>query len=135
LLEKFRESAERLHEAVRAGENDRAASIMDEINGINYELTPIKDHFSRVLSDGSRWLESKVLGIFFIMVIIVETTGLTLTVVTGREIAGIASENARLLSEATKALRLRDEFLSVASHELRTPLTALGLQLYVLQKS
>ncbi len=32
------------------------------------------------------------------------------------------------LAEAQEAVRLRDEFLSIASHELRTPLTALMLQ-------
>ena len=34
-----------------------------------------------------------------------------------------------LLDELRLAVRLRDEFLSVASHELRTPLTTLGLQI------
>lgn len=33
-----------------------------------------------------------------------------------------------------QAVKLRDEFLSVASHELRTPLTALGLQLETLRR-
>jgi PAS domain S-box-containing protein len=33
------------------------------------------------------------------------------------------------LAQAQEAIRLRDEFLSIASHELRTPLTALLLQL------
>lgn len=33
------------------------------------------------------------------------------------------------LAQAQEALRLRDEFLSIASHELKTPLTALQLQL------
>jgi signal transduction histidine kinase len=53
--------------------------------------------------------------------------------------ASIAVENAQLYSELKKkieesrrAVRARDEFLSVASHELRTPLTALKLQLQVL---
>jgi len=43
--------------------------------------------------------------------------------------AGIAIENARAYGEARAAIRLRDEFLSVAGHEFKTPLTALLLQI------
>ncbi|XXY46171.1 AAA family ATPase [Sorangium sp. So ce269] len=39
----------------------------------------------------------------------------------------IALENARLYREAQDAVRVRDDFLSVASHELKTPLTSLRL--------
>ncbi|MBV9787840.1 MAG: HAMP domain-containing histidine kinase, partial [Chloroflexi bacterium] len=42
----------------------------------------------------------------------------------GRRCA-VAIQNARLYHEARQAVRLRDEFLTMASHELRTPLTAL----------
>jgi PAS domain S-box-containing protein len=42
--------------------------------------------------------------------------------------AGMAVDNARLYREATEAVRLRDEFLSIAGHELRTPLAAMMLQ-------
>jgi predicted ATPase/signal transduction histidine kinase len=41
--------------------------------------------------------------------------------------AGLVIENARLYRDAQHAIRLRDEFLSLASHELRTPLTSLQL--------
>jgi PAS domain S-box-containing protein len=42
------------------------------------------------------------------------------------------AERARLLREAQEAVRVRDEFLSIASHELRTPLTPLNLKLHAL---
>ena len=40
-----------------------------------------------------------------------------------------AVENALLFEETQQAVRVRDDFLSVASHELRTPLTPLRIQL------
>lgn len=42
---------------------------------------------------------------------------------------GIAVENARLYELAQKAIRDREDFLSIASHELNTPLTSLRLQI------
>jgi signal transduction histidine kinase/NO-binding membrane sensor protein with MHYT domain len=49
--------------------------------------------------------------------------------------AGSAVENARLYHEAQEAIRVRDEFLSIASHELNTPLTPLQLNLQRLQRT
>lgn len=40
-----------------------------------------------------------------------------------------ALHRAQLYKDATEAITVRDEFLSIASHELRTPLTPLKLQL------
>ncbi len=45
------------------------------------------------------------------------------------------AERERLLVELQEAVRLRDEFLSVASHELRTPLTPLSLRLQALERA
>jgi PAS domain S-box-containing protein len=42
--------------------------------------------------------------------------------------AALAIDNARLYHEAQQAVRLREEFLSIASHELKTPISALQLQ-------
>ncbi|MCY1030765.1 ATP-binding protein [Corallococcus sp. BB11-1] len=50
-------------------------------------------------------------------------------------LAALAVDNARLLQGARDAIRLRDEFLSVASHELKTPLTPLSLKLQVLSRA
>ncbi|GEJ58216.1 CHASE domain-containing sensor histidine kinase [Anaeromyxobacter diazotrophicus] len=43
-------------------------------------------------------------------------------------LAVAAIDTARLYRRAQEAVKLRDEFLSIASHELKTPLTSLALQ-------
>lgn len=50
------------------------------------------------------------------------------------ERAALSFENALLFEQAQQAVRIRDEFLSVAGHELRTPLTALHLHVAALKR-
>jgi K+-sensing histidine kinase KdpD len=47
----------------------------------------------------------------------------------------LAIDNSMLCAEVRRAVRLRDDFLSVAGHELRTPLTALQLHLQGLMRA
>ncbi len=49
------------------------------------------------------------------------------------DLATANSELARRESELKEAVRVRDEFLSIASHELKTPITSLKMQLQILQ--
>ncbi len=49
--------------------------------------------------------------------------------------ASLALERARLYEETRRAVRMREDFLSVAAHELRTPLTSLTLQLQRAERS
>jgi len=51
-----------------------------------------------------------------------------------QEITEIALENAALYDKATDAVKMRDQFLSIASHELRTPITALLLHIQMLDR-
>ncbi len=48
--------------------------------------------------------------------------------------AALAIDHVRLYADLQKAVRVRDEFLSVATHELKTPLTPLSLKLQMLER-
>jgi len=49
--------------------------------------------------------------------------------------AAVAIDNANFYQQAQAAIRVRDDFLSVASHELKTPLTPLKLQTQILMRA
>lgn len=86
---------------------------------------PWEDTFPLLGQDGTyRWFLSRALPIRHASGQVVRWFGTNTDITEQRE-----AEEALL-----RAVRLRDEFLTVAAHELRTPLTALGLQLESLQK-
>src|SRR5262249_62050085 len=47
---------------------------------------------------------------------------------------GLSIENARLYDRARRALRAREEFLSIAAHELRGPLSVMNLAVQTLKR-
>ncbi len=49
--------------------------------------------------------------------------------------AATAVDNARLFTEAREAVKLREDFLTIAGHELKTPLSALMLQIASLERA
>jgi PAS domain S-box-containing protein len=60
-----------------------------------------------------------------------EDEGRMVALVAVRDLTGrrIAEEAKQKLAQAEEAVRVRDEFLSIASHELKTPLTVLRMQM------
>ncbi|MCI0570411.1 MAG: PAS domain-containing protein [Myxococcaceae bacterium] len=64
-----------------------------------------------------------------------EVVGVCTVVVDITERKRAEEERARLLKEAQDAVRVREDFLSIASHELKTPLTPLALRLRVLEQA
>ena len=207
LLLELRDVAFKYHELnLQKVKNEKLMhELLDRVIEINHELTRVEETFSRVLGEGSRWMEGAVFMILFVLVITVESIGLTLTFFTSRalskgllglnkisgefgrgdfsrrlevtsgdeigqlaqavnkmgdllqesysdlknshkeledkvkertmELAEIAYQNSELYNEAKNAVKMRDDFLSIASHEIRTPLTALNMQLYLLEKA
>jgi PAS domain S-box-containing protein len=85
----------------------------------------------RIRKDGSRFWANVVLTAIF------DATGhhIGFAKVTRDLTERKRMEEERLrLAQTQEALRLRDEFLSIASHELKTPITALQLQLHSLRE-
>ena len=79
----------------------------------------------RVRKDGSRFWANVVIRPVYREGALVGFAKVTRDLTTRRE----AEEERLRLAQAQEAVRLRDEFLSIASHELRTPLTSLDLQI------
>jgi PAS domain S-box-containing protein len=110
---------------------DRDRGKPDHLLSIAGREGRVEDEGWRVRKDGSR---------FWADVVITALRGpaqeLTGFVKVTRDLTDrLRAQEERLrLAHAEEAIRLRDEFLSIASHELRTPLTALQLQLESLEE-
>lgn len=69
-------------------------AAFDRLQSLNERLTKIEAEFSSVLGEGARWLETVVNTILLLLVLTVETIGLTLTFLTSRSISrGLAAIN------------------------------------------
>ncbi len=73
------------------------------------------------LHEPAAWMRTIIISIFLLFFI-----GLLVGFIVDK-VEATMRDNARLYREAQQALRLRDEFLSIASHELRTPIATLKL--------
>ena len=89
-----------------------------------------EDETWRVRKDGSRFWSNVVITPIFSQGTFVGFAKVTRDLTARRD-----AEQERLrLAQAQEAVRLREEFVSIASHELRTPLTALDLQVQSLRE-
>lgn len=95
-------SAERIHKKIQSGKisPDEVRHFLNETNDINREVTYLSDSFSKVLGEGSRWLEQLLMVTLFFAVLTVECTGLMLTVAFNRNLSRSLAE----INQAAKSL-------------------------------
>ncbi len=86
LMGKLTESAREYHQLVLSGKSgsQRASELVSVIESMNEKLTHVETEFSASLAAGARWLEQLILSVLFMVVLTVETSGLTLTFLISR---------------------------------------------------
>ncbi len=137
----------------RPGSRHPAAKVLRE--GMPLLLTHFtEDDFQNFCEDATHASYIRRLGIQSLMVVPIVARGQILGMLSlvssrterrygqadlqmAREVArraAVAIDNARLFQRTQQAIRVRDEFLSVASHELNTPMTSLMLALQTMDR-
>src|SRR5215831_8209642 len=121
----FLDIGKQLHSIIGSGNasQEQINKILEKIDPINEHLTKLEDDFSFTLGEGSRWLETIVLRLLFLVALTVECTGLFLAIFVSRgiqkglnEILLSAKEVAkRDLSRKAKAFS-RDEIGILANN-------------------
>lgn len=79
---------ENLHQLIASNASQQQViQTLDKIDELNDRLTILEGNFSYTLGEGSRWLEKVLLITLLFAVLIVEGTGLALTVATSRNLS------------------------------------------------
>jgi signal transduction histidine kinase/CheY-like chemotaxis protein len=89
MIDDFTAIGDRLHKEVNSQERtpERINIILANLDPVNEKLTKLEDDFSFTLGAGSRWLEGLILKLLFSLVLTVEITGLTVTILVSRGIS------------------------------------------------
>ena len=91
-------AAQEMRVAVQANAPARVSEKLKTIDALNEQLTKLEDRFSLTLGQGSRWLESVLMIALLSAVVVIESTGLLLTITFSRTL----SQGLRELNSAAK---------------------------------
>lgn len=96
LTQELIDLAAQLHHLIQAkATNTQVITKLDAIDELNERLTVIEEQFSFTLGEGSRWLERVLMLTLIFAVLLVEGTGLFLTITFGRSLSkGLREINA-----------------------------------------
>jgi signal transduction histidine kinase len=88
MIEQLSPVNQKLHTAILNGASQEAINnILLELDPINENLTKLEDEFSFTLGEGSRWLANLILELLFALVLTVEVSGLSITILVSRSIS------------------------------------------------
>ena len=98
VMSDFIVAAQEMQVAVQENVPSRVSEKLKKIDALNDQLTNLEDKFSLTLGQGSRWLESVLMLALLSAVLVIESTGLLLTITFSRTL----SQGLRELNSAAK---------------------------------